>query len=85
VLARALPTAIRAVMVHRQHRLQRAETALKMLDPQLVLERGFALVTDEAGRTVVRVEQVKSGDRLRVRVANGEFSSEVRDGGQSPH
>jgi len=85
VLARALPTAIRAVMVHRQHRLQRAETALKMLDPQLVLERGFALVTDEAGRTVVRVEQVKPGDRVRVRVANGEFPSEVQAAGQLPH
>jgi len=85
VMARALPASIRSAMLGQQHRLQRAETALKMLDPQLVLERGFALVTDETGHTVVRVEQVKPGDRLRVRVANGEFASEVRADEQSPH
>ena len=85
VLARALPAALRVSMQARQHRLARAETALKMLDPQLVLERGFALVTHEAGRTVARVEQVKPGDRLRVRVADGEFPTEVLAAEQLPH
>ena len=85
ILVRALPAALRVSMQARQHRLARAETALKMLDPQLVLERGFALVTHEAGRTVVRVEQVKPGDRLRVRVADGEFPAEVLAAEQLPH
>jgi len=84
VLARALPSAVKVAVGANQHRLMKAQTALQMLDPQLVLERGFALVTDANGRTVASAAQVKPGDQLRVRVADGEFLSEVQEPGQSP-
>jgi exodeoxyribonuclease VII large subunit len=43
------------------------------LSPQAVLDRGYALLSDAEGALVRRREQVTAGDRLRARVADGEF------------
>ncbi len=57
-----------------------AEQALAMLsvrvearDPARVLERGYAWVTDEAGRSVRDAGSVGPGERLRVRLSQGEL------------
>jgi exodeoxyribonuclease VII large subunit len=51
---------------------------LDALSPLRVLERGYAIALHEAtGRAVRRASEVKEGDRLRVRVSDGEFGAKV--------
>lgn len=47
------------------------------LNPKAVLERGYAIVTDQSGETIVRVGQVTSGDPLKVQVSDGDFGVHV--------
>ena len=50
------------------------QTRLASLNPQAVLNRGFAIVTFQENKTVVSsVSQVTPGDELNVRVKDGEF------------
>ena len=59
-------------------RLQGFERRLEALNPLAVLGRGYAVVSRQAdGKLVSQVRQVKSGDRLRVRVSDGEFGATV--------
>ena len=63
---------------------------LVSLGYQSVLQRGYALVRDSAGRTVRSVSGIAAGDRLSVQVADGTFDVQTlagagpaqRDGGE---
>jgi len=51
---------------------------LEALDPLRVLERGYAVVTRRADKTVVgKTKQVESKDGIRVRVSDGNFDATV--------
>ena len=53
-------------------------TQLDALSPLRVLERGYAIALHEAtGRAIRSQSEVKEGDRLRVRVFDGEFGARV--------
>ena len=63
-----------------QHRLQLARTHLSgltqqmaALSPTAILERGFAIVTNQAGQIISRVRQVTQGQALNVEVSDGDF------------
>lgn len=59
-------------MLHQQHqRLDRAQRSLDLLNPQHVLERGYAWVSNAQGRLVRRVQDVAQGDVLQVHMADG--------------
>ena len=73
----------RAMSLQRQH-LSQLGHALGLLDPQLVLERGYALLTNEQGEPVSNVAQVSMGDVLQARVQDGEFLLSVDSLRQSP-
>lgn len=47
------------------------------LNPRAVLERGYAIVTNQAGETVARVAQVSAGVPLNVQVSDGDFGVHV--------
>lgn len=51
---------------------------LTALNPAAVLGRGYAIVQSEAGHVVQSVDQVRAGDSLTVRVADGAFPVFVR-------
>jgi exodeoxyribonuclease VII large subunit len=64
----------------RERRASFAEacTHLDALSPLRVLERGYAIaLLEESGRAVRQVGDVRQGDRLRVRVSDGEFHAKV--------
>jgi exodeoxyribonuclease VII large subunit len=68
------------------HRLQLEVTRmdslsrhLSALSPIAVLERGYAIVTNQAGELVHSVKQVASDEELRVHVQDGEFDVRVED------
>ncbi|HXD39545.1 MAG TPA: exodeoxyribonuclease VII large subunit [Ramlibacter sp.] len=67
-----------------QSRVQRASQLfdharlrLQVLDPRLVLERGYALLTNEAGQPVSSVAQTHPGQALRATLADGEVALTV--------
>ena len=52
--------------------------SLRMLDPEMPLERGYSLVTVEKSGTFLRnPDEVMNGDGLRVRVKSGEIRAKV--------
>jgi exodeoxyribonuclease VII large subunit len=64
--------------------LQRQRTSglvgrLQALDPARVLQRGYAWVTDDAGRAVVSVRQMQIGARLQAVLADGTAAVTVTD------
>jgi len=62
-----------------RERIEGQAARLVALNPSAVLERGYAVVRHEkTGKIVHRVKQVKPGDRLAVRVSDGEFGAESR-------
>ena len=52
-------------------RLERARLRLELLNPHLVLQRGYALLTDSQGHAVTSVGQARLGDTLRATLADG--------------
>jgi exodeoxyribonuclease VII large subunit len=49
------------------------------LNPQTILERGYAVVSSPDGRVIKSVKLVKRGDKLKVRLSDGSFDSEVME------
>jgi exodeoxyribonuclease VII large subunit len=58
-------------------KLDRSRLRLELLDPRLVLERGYALLTDETGHPVSSVAQTHPGQSLRATLADGEVDLTV--------
>ena len=60
-----------------QQRLERAALRLAALDPQRVLERGYAWLQDETGRPVTRAAQTTPGQPLAATLADGKVDLRV--------
>lgn len=69
---------IEASLAQRQRRLQRSADALALLDPKLVLQRGYAWLQDEAGHTLTQVAQVHEAQHVRATLADGVVDLTVR-------
>lgn len=53
---------------------------LEALNPLAILRRGYSVTMAEDGRTAIRdTAQLKTGDRLKTRLAKGEFLSRVEE------
>ncbi|MBM3145461.1 MAG: exodeoxyribonuclease VII large subunit [Chloroflexi bacterium] len=66
------------IEMQRAH-LDAAGQRLTDLNPQTVLARGYALVSNVDGYNVRSVKQVKAGDFLNVRVSDGAFGVDVAE------
>ena len=60
-------------------RLTKASEKLSLLSPYGVLDRGYALVTDDSGAVVRDATQVRCGDGVNIRLASGGIAAEVRN------
>lgn len=61
---------------------ERIEMRLQLLDPRLVLQRGYALLTDTAsGHPITSVRQAHAGQAVRAALADGEVDLRVAPGG----
>jgi exodeoxyribonuclease VII large subunit len=72
-LARALPPAVQRSLRHQQDRWQRQAAALALLDPHLVLERGYAYLTDAQGVAITRTSQTAAGQAVRAQLSDGQL------------
>lgn len=61
----------------REHRLSTLAARLQALDPTAVLARGYSLVTTANGQVVRHPAQVRPGDALHVRLAEGQLHVRV--------
>jgi exodeoxyribonuclease VII large subunit len=62
--------------IHRQ-KLLNMSTRLGLLDPQLVLERGYALITDENGVPLTQVHQFRPMQPVKAHLSDGQVQLEV--------
>ncbi len=69
--AAALPVQVQRRIDGLRDRVDRAALRLELLDPRLVLQRGYALLADADGQAVTSVRQVHPGDALRATLADG--------------
>jgi exodeoxyribonuclease VII large subunit len=76
--------AMAARLGHATQRLDRLALRLELLDPRLVLQRGYALLTDEQGHAVTGVRQTYPGQALRAALADGEVAVTVSSGSPNP-
>ena len=60
-----------------RQRFQRVEEILRLLGPEATLRRGYSITTDAAGKVIRRVAAAKAKSKIKTRVADGEFKSEV--------
>lgn len=60
-----------------QERFRHAEAVLRVLGPEATLRRGYSITTDMAGKIIQTREIVSAGLRIRTRVSDGAFESEV--------
>ncbi|OOG56322.1 exodeoxyribonuclease VII large subunit [Rhodanobacter sp. C03] len=72
-----LRRAIAHILERRQTGLRHAGHALHAVSPLATLERGYAILFDEAGQVVRSVVAVSEGDTVNARVSDGELSLQV--------
>lgn len=75
--AARLPTAAERTVAAARERLERAALRLAALDPQRVLERGYAWLEDENGHPVTRAAAARTGQALSATLADGKVDLAV--------
>lgn len=73
------PRSVQKSVQQQSQQLAQAELRLRMLDPQRVLERGYAIVTNPAGEVVRDALQAMPIEPLHVRLAKGTLRVQVVD------
>ena len=66
-----LPIKFQHALRQRRQRLEHSAVRLQLLDPRLVLQRGYVLLTDAQGRAVTSVQQAAVGASLRAVLVDG--------------
>lgn len=74
-----LDAALSNRLTAQQTRLDRAVQALQLLNPQQVLDRGYSVVFDAAGRALTDAASVTTGADVRIRLRRGEIGARVTD------
>lgn len=60
-----------------RERFHRVEGILRVLGPEATLRRGYSITTDATGKVIQTAAAVRRGSRVKTRVADGAFDSEV--------
>ena len=74
-----LPEVFSRDVSRRDERLHRASLRLSLLDPKLVLQRGYAWLSGPEGKTITSVKQTHPGQVLRATLADGTVEITVSD------
>jgi len=73
----ALTASMRQSLMRRRSPVEQAAAKLAALSPVAILERGYSLVFDARGALVKDAAQLAPGERIRGRLARGEFDARV--------
>ena len=61
-----------------KHRFGSIEGILRVLGPEATLRRGYSITINENGQIIRSTAEIRSKMKIRTRVSDGEFGSEVR-------
>lgn len=64
-------------MENARHRFSRFEAILRVLGPEATLRRGYSITMNDRGQIIRTTEVVRPKIKIRTRVSDGEFDSEV--------
>ena len=76
-LSTSFPKALERSLLGARQRTERAQLRLQLLDPKLVLARGYAWLSDMQGTPVTRAKATRTGQALRATLADGEVDLTV--------
>jgi len=65
------------VVENAKQRFARIEGILRVLGPDATLRRGYSITTDEGGQIIRTIATIRPRMKIRTRVSDGEFGSEV--------
>jgi exodeoxyribonuclease VII large subunit len=83
-LAQRLQRAVRAQLANRENALTNIARSIELLNPQHVLDRGYALVLDAHGNALTDARNARSGDVITARLKVGEIHARVTEISPSP-
>ena len=72
-----LPERVGTALAQRQRRLEKAQLQLQLLDPRLVLQRGYAWLADMHGQPLTRALALHPGQAVRATLCDGEVDLTV--------
>jgi exodeoxyribonuclease VII large subunit len=75
----AMSAATRSLLLHHRSRLDQLEGRVTALSPLAILERGYALVFDTAGKLVKNADDVHAGEAISARLARGSIQATVKE------
>jgi len=70
-LSLALSRGINRTLKNRQSMVERLRDALESINPEAVLQRGYAIVQNHKGEAVKSTQSLKQGERVTIRLAEG--------------
>jgi exodeoxyribonuclease VII large subunit len=70
---------LRRFLTERHNRLAQVEAILKERSPLTILQRGYSITRDAAGKIVRDAEAVVLGSDISVRLARGELAATIKD------
>ncbi len=76
-LESGLPKASTSALQKKQWQLASAHARLELLNPKLVLKRGYAWLADTEGHGIVSVRQTQTGQSVRATLVDGEVDLNV--------
>jgi exodeoxyribonuclease VII large subunit len=79
-LENRLIQAMQYTLEQRKQQLLNASQTLHTLSPLATLNRGYAIASHHlSGKLIRSTEQVKTGDMIQIRLAQGHFTSQIKD------
>ena len=76
-LQRRLVASPARLLENARHRFERIGGMLRVLGPDATLRRGYSITTNERGKIIRTISAVRPKMKIRTRVSDGEFGSEL--------
>ncbi len=83
-LARRLSLAEQSRLATARQRVFQLTQALRLVSPNAVLERGYAIVQNQQGQVITASQQTEAGQSLRVKLHQGELQTQVLGAASKP-
>jgi exodeoxyribonuclease VII large subunit len=77
-LHRRLVASPARLLENARHRFERIEGIVRVLGPDATLRRGYSITMNERGKIVRTIAAVRPKMKIRTRVSDGEFSSQIQ-------